>query len=102
MRVVGGKLGADKKLGTYVSTVVPSGVADMAGIVEGRFSHTYKYYFKISRVRTSRLYYSPQCHRLNGKQKRRHAGLFGLPRHSYVAATTRGKRVPACVLRNIV
>ena len=36
MRVVGGKLGADKKLGTYVSTVVSAGVADMAGIVEGQ------------------------------------------------------------------
>jgi len=35
MRVVGGKLGADKKLGTYVSTVVPGGVADKAGIVKG-------------------------------------------------------------------
>ena len=36
MRVVGGKLGADKKLGTYVSTVVPGGVAELAGIVEGQ------------------------------------------------------------------
>ena len=36
MRVVGGKLGADKKLGTYVSTVVPGGVADMSGIVQGQ------------------------------------------------------------------
>ena len=35
MRVVGGKLGADKKLATYVSTVVPGGVADKAGIVKG-------------------------------------------------------------------
>ena len=35
MRVVGGKLGADKKLGTYVSTVVAGGVADKAGIVKG-------------------------------------------------------------------
>ena len=39
MRVVGGKLGPDKKLGTYVSTVVPTGVADRAGIVEGKFTH---------------------------------------------------------------
>ena len=38
MRVVGGKLGADKKLGTYVSTVVPGGVADKAGIVKGQSS----------------------------------------------------------------
>jgi len=37
MRVVGGKLGPDKKLGTYVSTVVRGGVADMAGIIEGQF-----------------------------------------------------------------
>jgi len=36
MRVVGGKLGPDKKLGTYVSTVVPTGVADRSGIVEGK------------------------------------------------------------------
>jgi len=38
MRVVGGKLDPDKKLGTYVSTVVPAGIADIAGIVEGQFS----------------------------------------------------------------
>jgi len=37
MRVVGGKLGHDKKLGTYVSTVVCGGVADLAGIVEGMY-----------------------------------------------------------------
>jgi len=37
MRVVGGKLGPDKKLGTYVSTVIAGGVADKAGIVKGRF-----------------------------------------------------------------
>jgi len=38
MRVVGGKLGPDKKLGTYVSTVIAGGVADKAGIVKGQFS----------------------------------------------------------------
>jgi len=41
MRVVGGKLGADKKLGTYVSTVVAGGVADKAGIVKGDSLHLY-------------------------------------------------------------
>ena len=36
MRVVGGKLGPDKKLGTYVASVVKGGPASMAGIRQGR------------------------------------------------------------------
>ena len=49
---------------------------------------------------TSRLYHSQQCNHFNGKEKWRNAGLFGLPRHGYIAATERGKLIPACI-RNI-
>lgn len=35
MRVVGGKLGPDKKLGTYVASIVKGGPADLAGIMQG-------------------------------------------------------------------
>lgn len=35
MRVVGGKLGPDQKLGTYVASVVKAGPADAAGILQG-------------------------------------------------------------------
>ena len=56
------------------------------------------YYFNISRVCTSRLYFSQQCHHFNGTEK----WLFGLPRHSYVAATARGKQpAPLTVYRTV-
>lgn len=35
MRVVGGKQGLDKKLGTFVTSVIKGGPADAAGIIEG-------------------------------------------------------------------
>ena len=59
-----------------------------------------RYYFKSSTVRTPYtgcFYHTQQCHRFNATEKWRNAGLFGLPRHSYVEATAWGKLVLACV-----
>ena len=36
MRVVGGKMGPDGKLGAFVTHIIKGGPADMAGIVESK------------------------------------------------------------------
>jgi len=83
MRVVGGKLGDDKKLGTYVSTVVPGGVADKAGIVKGQSSISLTH---VSRLRLSVL----SC--LQPSSVRRLAALWTISLHCRRSSTCRVSR----------